>query len=461
VTATASSRLAAVLADVDAHAETAIERLCELIRHPSRTGQLDEVRACATWLSGELRAAGFTAEIVDVDAGGPVIFAEVPAPAGAPTLLFYSHYDVISPEPVAAWSYPPFGAVREEGRIYGRGSTDAKANVMSIVEGVAAWRRVAGGPPIGIKLMLDGEEEAGSSNLPGFLEVMGDRLKADGAVSFDGGVDASGRSKIGLGTSGMLFVELRVRGAKRELHSAGARIFPNPAWRLVWALASIKGPDEIVRIDGFNDPIQPPGDTDRRMMAAMGWGGRQQLREAGVEDFVLGLSDEAALERLLFQPGLALAGINGGYTDPGMKAVIPTEAVAKLEFRIVPDQDPHTVLAQLRAHLDGHGFEDVAIEVLATVETAKTDPDSPLVQVVAEAARAQFGGAMIKPTEEYAGRQGAWLGEMLGIPGVQTGVGPPGFRGHAADEFVTEEHFIKGIRLAASILAGFADHARS
>ena len=461
MTANLTSQLPAVLAAIDRDAERSIERLCELIRRPSRTGHVDEVRACGEWLAAGLREDGFAAELVDVDAGAPVLYAEMAAPAGAPTLLFYSHYDVISPEPVDAWSYPPFGAVREEGRIYGRGATDAKANVLSIVEGVAAWRRVAGSSPIGIKLMLDGEEEAGSSNLPGFLTLMGDRLRADGAVSFDGGVDASGRSKIGLGTSGMLFVELRARGAKRELHSAGARIFPNPAWRLVWALASIKGPDEVFRIDGFNEPIQPPGDTDRRMMAAMGWGGRQQLREAGVEEFVLGLSDDAALERLLFQPGLALAGISAGYTGPGMKAVIPTDATAKLEFRIVPDQDPHQVLAQLRAHLDRHGFGDISIDVLATVETAKTDPDSPLADVVAEAARAQFGGAMIKPTEEYAGRQGAWLGEMLGIPGVQTGVGPPGFRGHAADEFVTEEYFLKGIRLAASILAGYADHGRS
>ena len=457
----AVARLPEVLSEIDRSAASSIDRLCELIRRPSRTGQLEEVRACGEWLAGELRQAGFSAELVDVDAGAPVLYAEAPGPPGVPTLLFYSHYDVISPEPVAAWTYPPFGAVREEGRIYGRGATDAKANVLSIVEGVAAWGRVAGGPPVGVKLMLDGEEEAGSSNLPGFLALMGDRLAADGAVSFDGGVDASGRSKIGLGTSGMLYVELRARGAIREIHSAAARIFPNPAWRLVWALASIKGPDETFGIEGFADPVRPPDETDRRMMTAMGWEGRRQLREAGLESFVLGLPDEAALERLLFQPGLALAGISSGFTGPGMKAVIPTDAVAKLEFRIVPDQEPETVLAQLRSHLDRHGFGDIAVEVLATVETARTDPDSHLVAIVAEAARQQFGGAMIKPTEEYAGRQGAWLGAMLGIPGVQTGVGPRGFRGHAADEFVTEEHFLKGIRLAASILGMYADHGRT
>jgi acetylornithine deacetylase/succinyl-diaminopimelate desuccinylase-like protein len=132
--------------------------------------------------------------------------------------------------------------------------------------------------------------------------------------------------------------------------------------------------------------------------------------------------------------------------------VIPARASAKLEFRIVPDQDPDAVLAQLRDHLDRHGFADVALEVLATVETARTDPGHPLVGVVVGAATAVYGDAMVKPTEEYAGRQGAWLGTRLGIPGAQTGIGPPGARGHAADEFVTEEHYLAGIRYAAEIM---------
>jgi acetylornithine deacetylase/succinyl-diaminopimelate desuccinylase-like protein len=276
-------------------------------------------------------------------------------------------------------------------------------------------------------------------------------------VSFDGSIDVSGRPKIGLGTSGMVFVELTARGAVRELHSAQARLFPNPAWRLVWALASIKGPDERVGMAGFDDPIRPPDDADRELMRAMGWDGRAQLREAGLDAFVLDVAGEAALERLLFQPGLALAGFESGYTGAGMKAVIPSSATAKLEFRIVPDQEPEAVLEQLRAHLDGHGFGDIEVTVLATVETARTDPGDPIVEVVAGAARDVYGGAMVKPTEEYAGRQGAWLGRRLGIPGLQTGVGPPGARGHAADEFVTEEHYLAGIRYAATI---FERHGR-
>jgi acetylornithine deacetylase/succinyl-diaminopimelate desuccinylase-like protein len=184
----------------------------------------------------------------------------------------------------------------------------------------------------------------------------------------------------------------------------------------------------------------------------MGWDGATQRREAGVEGFVLGLDGDAALERLLYSPGVTLAGFEAGYTGPGMKAVIPASATAKLEFRIVPDQEPETVVRQLREHLDRHGFDDIELAVLATVETARTDPDDPIVALVAGAATEVYGGAMVKPTEEYAGRQGAWLGRRLAIPGLQTGIGPPGARGHAADEFVTEAHFLTGIRYAAAIL---------
>lgn len=450
-----------IVAHVDREAERWIDLLREFVRRPTRTGFVDEVRECGAWFADVLRRGGWEADLVDPGRGAPVLLATMDGPAMAPPLLLYSHYDVISPEPVDAWTYPPFGAVREAGRIYGRGAMDAKANVLALVNAVAALREVRGSVPCSLVLMLDGEEEAGSTNLPEFIDLARDRLAADAVISFDGSIDPGGRPKIGLGTSGMVFVELTARGAQRELHSAQARLFPNPAWRMIWALASIKGSDERVGIAGFDDPVRPPTDEDRALMASMGWNGAAQLREAGLDAFVLGVEGAAALERLLFQPGLAIAGLESGFSGPGMKAVIPSKATAKLEIRIVPDQEPVAVVEQLRAHLDRHGFDDVELTVLATVETARTDPSDPLVALVAEAADEVYGGAMIKPTEEFAGRQGAWLGRRLGIPGLQTGIGPPGARGHAADEFVTEEHYLTGIRYAATILERYGRRQRS
>ena len=448
--------LDAIHTRIDARAAAHLDLLCDLIRLPSRTGHLEEIGRFAERLVDVIAAAGGQAQAVRVDAGAPVVYGEWPAPAGGKSVVLYSHYDVISPEPVDQWTYPPFGATRVDGKIVGRGSTDAKANLLALIEGVGDFVELEGRAPCGVKLIADGEEERGSPNLPLFVERYATRLAADGALSFDGGFDARGVPKIGLGTSGMLYVELSSHGARHELHSAGARLFLNPAWRLVWALASIKDADERVLIEGFADDIAPPTDQDRRLMAAMPWDDAAQLRETGLDGFLTGVRGLAAVERMLFQPGLALCGMRSGFTGDGMKAVIPDRASAKLEFRIVPDQTPERVLALLRRHLDRRGFADVAIDVLATVETAKTDPDAAIVEATVAAACRLYGPPVLKPTEEYAGRQGAWLGRQLGIPGVQTGIGPPGFRGHATDEFVTEEHFVRGIKFAAEILARFA-----
>lgn len=439
---------------LDARAGEHVDLLCDLIRRPSRTGHLDEVRACADYLVGMLADRGWQAEAAPVDGLAPVVFAELPAPPGRPTLLLYSHYDVISPEPVEQWTHPPFSATRVDGKIIGRGSSDAKANLLALILAADALR-ATGELPCGLQLIVDGDEERGSPSLPTFMDSYADRFTADAALSFDGSIDPSGVPKLGLGTSGMVYVELSCRGANAELHSALQRLFINPAWRLLWALASVKAPDERVLIPGFADDIAPPDDRDRALMAAMPWDDQRQLAGTGVDSFLTGVRGLEAVERLLFQPGVTLCGFHSGYSGEGPKAIIPDRATAKLEFRIVPDQQPERVLAQLREHLDQQGFTDVEIEPLALVETAKTDPDAAIVRATSAAAQSLYGEPMVKPTEEYAGRQGAWLGRRLGIPGLQTGIGPPGSRAHATDEFVTEEHFLTGIRFAAEIFTRY------
>jgi acetylornithine deacetylase/succinyl-diaminopimelate desuccinylase-like protein len=459
VTSPAAAALSDVHDYVDQNAERFIEELCDFVRQPSQTGLLDKVREGAVYTAWLAERSGWQAEIVEVGDLAPIVLAERPGPPGSKTLLLYSHYDVISPEPVGEWTYPPYSATRIDGRIFGRGATDAKANVLSFLKAAESFAAARGRPPVGLKLILEGEEERGSGNLHEFMDRCEDRLRADAALSFDGGIDASGVPKIGLGTSGMLYVELTATGARKELHSAGARLYVNPAWRLVWALASIKGPDERILLEGFYDDVAPPSEQDRRLMAAMPWNDQRQLDDVGLSSFLTGVRGLEAIERLLFQPGLAICGIVSGFTGEGPKAVIPNKATAKLEFRIVPNQTPERTLEQLRSHLQKHGFGDIRIGVISTVETAKTDPDADIVRATIAAARELYGGEpMLKPTEEFAGLQGAWLGRRLGIPGVQTGVGPPGHRGHATDEFVTEEAFIRGIKYAAGI---FDHYARS
>ena len=426
------------------------------MRHPSETGRLAEQQACAAYLVALANGAGWSAEAIAVDDLAPIVYATCPGPPEGKRVLLYSHYDVVPAGPPDAWSHPPYAAARIDGRIVGRGTTDAKANALALVKSVESFVRTRGRPPCAAVLILDGEEERGSPNLEAFVDRHRDRLGADAALSFDGAIDPRGVPKIGLGTSGMLYVELAAAGAPTELHSAGGRLFPNPAWRLIWALASLKGPDERIRIDGFVDDIVQPTPRDRDLLRAIPWDDGLAMREAGLERFVLGLRGDAALERLLFQPCATVCGVFSGYTGDGPKGVIPNQATAKLEFRLVPAQTPHRVLELLRSHLDRHGFRDVGVRTLATVETAKSDPDSEIALAAAAAARALYGEPIVKPNEEYAGRQGVWLGNRLGMPGVGTGIGSPGHRGHATNEFVTVEHYLRGIKFAAAILEHYA-----
>ena len=441
---------------VDSHAEQFVDDLCEFVRHPSESGRLADQRACAAYVVDLARRAGWTAEAVAVDDLAPIVYASYPPPAGGKRVLLYSHYDVVPSGPAEEWSYPPYAATRIGGRVVGRGTTDAKANALAMVKAFESLRGARGQAPCGAVLILDGEEERGSPNLTAFVDRHRDRLRADAALSFDGAIDPTGVPKIGLGTSGMLYVELAAAGAPTDLHSAGARLYPNPAWRLVWALASVKGPDERIAIDGFYDDVRAPTAQDRTLMRAMSWNDALVKQELGLSQFVLGLGGAEALERLLFQPCATVCGFVSGYTGEGPKGIVPSRASAKLEFRLVPDQTPERALALLRSHLDRRGFRDVTVRTLATVETAKTDPDSAIVRAVVSAARTLYGAPIVKPTEEYAGRQGVWLGNRLGMPGVGTGVGPPGHRGHATDEFVTEEHYLRGIKFAAAIFERFA-----
>jgi acetylornithine deacetylase/succinyl-diaminopimelate desuccinylase-like protein len=442
---------------VDGHADRLVQDLRGIIRRPSEAGHLADQEACARYLADLARSTGWSADIVKVDERAPIVFLERVAPANSKRVLLYAHYDTVPTGPESEWTHPPFDAAVVDGRIIGRGATDAKANLMALIKAVDAFVATRGEPPCGIAFIVDGEEESGSANLEPFVDAHEQRLRSDAVLSFDGGIDPSGVPKIGLGTSGMLYVELSVSGAPKDLHAAGGRLYPNPAWRLIWALASIKGADERVLIDGFNDDVMPPTARDRELLRAMAWDDRQQLQEAGLERFVLNLRGPEALERLLFQPSATICGVASGYDGAGMMSIVPGRARAKLEFRLVPAQSPTRALDLLRAHLARRGFDDITVTELATVTTAKTDPDSAIAQAVVAAAKAIYGGAVVKPNEEFAGKQGVWLGNRLGIPGVGAGVGPPGHRGHATDEFVTIEHYLKGIKFAAGIFERYVN----
>ena len=431
---------------------TYVEWLRTLVRQPSVSSQNRGVRECAQLLVRMMAEAGIEGEVAETD-GLPVVLGRAPGAApNAPTLLIYNHYDVQPEDPIAEWSHPPFAAEIVDGRIVGRGTTDAKGNLVCHLAAADAWRRGGGGLPVHLKLIFDGEEERASPSLPAFVSKRAHDLACDYALSFDGGFNASNRPSVTLGSSGLLFVELVTEGATHDLHSARARLVTAPAWRLVWALASLKGPDERIAIPGFYDGVVPPDASEKAMLAEAGWDDVAQRKALGVDEFLLGVSGTAALERLLFQPTCNIAGIGSGYMGEGSKTVLPRQAAARVDFRLVYRQDPEDLLKKLRAHLDGQGFSDVRIASSQFIEPSRARADSPITHAVLTAARETYGvEPSITPRSDASGRQGCWLGERLGAAGVSTGVGPPDWHGHGPNEFMTLSHFGQGVRYAANI----------
>ncbi len=445
--------LHAVYAAVEREQGRFVADLQRVVQQPSISSQGIGVRECAELLVEMMGDLGIDARVMDT-AGLPVVYGEINAPdPTAPTLVIYNHYDVQPPEPLDEWTRPPFGAEIADGILYGRGATDAKGNLLAHLKAVDAFRSAGVPLPCNLKFLFDGEEESGSPSLPAFVAAHTELLTADAALSFDGGFDADDRPHIGFGSSGLLFVEIRVRGAQADLHSARARLVQNPAWRLVWALSALKGPDGRINLDGFYDPIRPVTAIDRAALAQTGWNDEAQRRSLGTDRFIGDVSGLAAFEQLLFTPTCNIAGFGTGWMGEGHKTVLPSRAACRLDFRLVADQDPDTVLASLRHFLDAHDCADFAVEDMGSIEPSRTTLDTPFASVVIDAARQVYGGEpAVRPTGDASGRQGVWLGGQLGgIPAVGTGIGPPAWRGHAANEFMTIGHYLNGIKYAATI----------
>ena len=441
---------------IESQRERFIEELRSLVRQPSISSQNTGVKECAELIRGMMQEVGIDSRVLPTE-GQPVVFGHYKSCNAKKTLLIYNHYDVQPVEPLEAWEHPPFEARMIEDRIVGRGSTDSKGNLLSHLKALEAFIQTEKEVPLNLKFLFDGEEEIGSPSLPAFVEGNRELLEADGALSFDGGFDASGRPRIQLGSSGLLYIELKATGPKRDLHSARARLVENPAWKLVWALQSMKGENERILINNFYDDILPPTEEELRLLHDSGWDDQSHLEEYGVERFVLGITGMAACERLLFQPTCNISGFKAGHLGEGMKTIVPSEATVKVDFRLVHKQNPNEILEKVKKHLIQHGLPDIEVRCLGLIEPSRTPFRSKIAQTLIAAAKESYRmEPMIKPTGEASGRQGPWLASRLGIEGAASGIGPPKWRGHAPNEFITTGHFIEGIKYAANIWSKYA-----
>ncbi len=441
---------------LESHLEESIAELSRLVAQPSVGAQNLGIRDCAALVAAMLRKRGFQVKVMETQ-GAPVVYGER-AGRSDKTLLIYNHYDVQPPEPLELWETPPFEPSLRNGKLYGRGVSDDKAHITARLHAMDALLAAEGELPCRIKFVIEGEEETASVNLFEFVRQNTPMLKADGCIWEFGSVDHRDVPIEHLGLRGICYVELSVETAATDVHSGlGGSIFPNAAWRLVWALNSLKGPDEKILIPGFYAAVRPPSKRDRELMAAMPEVSDEYKSRFGVQTFLKGLTGGVDLRiEEVFSPTCTICGLTSGYQGPGSKTVLPARASAKVDFRLVPDQDPDDILKKLRLYLDQQGFMDIQIEDLGSDPPARTDPDDPFIQLVTRTAKDAFGTPMeLVPLIGGSGPSYPFVHD-LHLPVATAGLGHPDTRAHAPNENIRLDLYLKHARHMVRILSEFA-----
>lgn len=445
---------------IDDHWTEAIQDLKRLCRQPSISAQGVGMVETVDLLTQLMQEYGIKTQVLPNPRGGyPMVYGELEGKTST-TLLFYNHYDVQPPEPLELWSTPPFEPTQYDGNLRARGVSDNKGDIIARLLALRAYLKVHGKPATSVKFLIEGEEEIGSPNIASFVEQNRGLLKADACVWECGGVNWRNEPVVSLGLKGILFVELEVRGASQDVHSSMATVVPNPAWRLVWALASLKDLEENIRVAGFYDSVLPPTRSEIEAIKAMPLDEDETKQSLGLDRFVKGVTGFDYKLRHIVEPTCNICGMDSGYTGPGSKTVLPCLARAKLDFRLVPNQRPDDILSKLRRHLDDHGFSDIAISPGTEGENpARTPLDTPFVRIVSQTAKEVYGvDPVIVPSMAGSGPMYSFT-DTLGLPTVLIGVMYPGSSPHAPDENIRLADFVLGAKHVAAILGRMASDA--
>jgi acetylornithine deacetylase/succinyl-diaminopimelate desuccinylase-like protein len=440
-----------------------VEELKAFLRFPSISTQPEhapDLDSCAEWLREKLSSIGLEAAVHSTP-GSPVVVAATPRDPAKRTVLIYGHYDVQPPDPLEGWTTPPFEPRIEEGRIYARGASDNKGQILAHILGVAETLREKGALPVNVIFLIEGEEEIGSPNLEEFLREHREELACDLVAISDTAMAPGNKPALTYALRGIAAMELVVRGPARDLHSGlfGGAV-ANPVTVLSRLIASLHDENGRVRIPGFYDAVRPLEPWERTAASDLekASGGDDAIRElAGVTQLV-GEKGFSTIERIGARPTAEVNGIGGGYQGAGTKTVLPKEAFAKLTFRLVADQDPAVILAAAEEYLRSQTPPGVLLEVITGHSGAayQSDPNSPDGLAARKALAGAFGADPLLLRDGGSIPILATLKEILGVDSYLLGLANPDSRIHSPDENMLIENFLGGIRMNRILLEELA-----
>jgi acetylornithine deacetylase/succinyl-diaminopimelate desuccinylase-like protein len=440
-----------VFSYVDQHKESFLARLMDYLSKPSISAYGEGIAEVAEYIADVMRQMGLSVKIMPTS-GWPMVFGEWIAQPGAPTVLLYGHYDVQPPDPLESWTTPPFEPTVRDGRLYARGVGDNKGQHFAQLMALETLLACRGALPCNVKVMLEGEEEVGSPHMPEFIREHSAELQADLVIVSDGPVHESGHSVISFGVRGVLDLELRARGANQDVHSGNwGGIVPNPLWTLVHLLATMKNERGEITIDGFYEHVQPQNELERAALAKLPIN-IEQVKQS----FDLQRLDEPQergyFERLSAWPTLTINGIHGGYGGPGSKTVLPHEAVAKCDIRLVEAQTAEEILAKVKAHVQKHAPE-VSVTSHGAMDPSKTPLDSPFTKLLYQAITAAQGEEPLLVPAMGGSLPNYVFTKTLGTPAFGVPYANADEANHAPNENMEVARFFMGIKTGMAMLS--------
>lgn len=435
---------------VEDHADSYQRELQELLREPSIFTNTIGISSTVAMLEGMLERAGCRVTRLSVGDSKPYLYAE--AGDEGPTVLFYNHYDVQPVEPLSQWEFGPFLAEIRDGYLYARGAADSKGNLYARIAAVSAYLKIKHKLPCRVKFLLDGEEEVGSPHMEELVRQHPDIIQADLCVWESGLVDQKGRLGLSFGIKGLAYLELRCRTMQSDIHSSWAAIVENPAWRLIHAMASMRALDGTITIDGLLQLVVAPEESELALVKGIDID-LDFFRELYNFKSFIGPEDTISLvHRYIFNPTCNICGFHSGYAKTETKTVLPHEAWANMDFRLVPDMTPERVGELLRNHLDRRGFQDVEIKLKCGMSGYRKQPPAEVVDAICRSVSETFHAeplclpmlAASGPMHQICGRDR--------LPVVSFGIAHPGSHIHAPNENIRIHDFICGIKFVGRLL---------
>ena len=460
--ATTQSLQESAIALAQSHRQQDLDDLIEELRIPSISSLSEHRDDClrnARWLVARFEALGMKARLVDVLPNGlPVIVAEWEGRPGKPHLTVYGHYDVQPVDPLDLWKSPPFEPVVHDGELWARGAADNKGNHMVTVKAVEHLF-ASGGPPINLRFIIEGEEEISGGSVRKFLRDHGRALKTDAVLIWDSGLDERGNPTLATSLRGLLYTELRAQGPAVDLHSGTfGGVAPNPINTLAQVIAGLKGRDGHVNIPGFYDAVRPPSDEEMAAWRQIDADYAESVKRMSGSKALEGEDGFLALERAGSRPTLDVNGILGGFVGEGQKTVIPARAFAKVSMRLVPDQDPDTILASLEKFVPTLSTPGVEVKLvkMSAAAPVTSGVDNAAAQALREAYRVAFGkdtalirvGGSIPVAVDFQ--------EGVGAPIVISGIAQADSAIHSPNEHFVIDNYHRGIEAVIRFVCGFA-----